>query len=105
MPEPREYTTDEVREKFLAHLRAMVKYWATVPVTDGTRTVEDRISGAVFSTLVALDGGCLDIPGFKVIPTPHKDDKEYQRKRGSNWYPDTGDIGGCLHELFYKQKP
>lgn len=98
----RAYTMEEVREKFLAHVREMVLYWER---EDRKPDVHDKLSGLAFSILSALDGCSGDIPGFQVIPSAHPDDRKYHEERGENWYPDDCDIAGGLHEHFYKREP
>lgn len=101
MSKPRQYTTDEVREKLLSYVRGLVDYWDK---TDRPR--KESLSGLAFSILSTLDGGSVEVPGFVVAPSPHESDEEYHRQRGENWYPrveSEHDIAGCLHELFYKK--
>ncbi len=111
---PRELTADEVRDRFLDHARAMVRFWSDPdlrqnPLEDRT-DIERRVSGAVFSILVALDGALGDLPGFIVAPRPHPDDREFLRGEGENWFPENhdaavkADIAGELHDLFYPPK-
>jgi len=105
MSEPRAYTQAEVREKFLAKAAATALYWATVENpgrATGESEMEARTTGAIFSMLVALDGGTMDLPGFKISPAPHESDEEYSRDEGENWFPsDLEDLGGALHEEFH----
>lgn len=99
---PREYTADEVQESFLAHLREVISCWANL---EGEHSVEDRVSGAVFSTLVTLDGGSGDQPGYTVSPSTDPGNVAWARANGMNWYAEGCDIGGGLHELLaYKSK-
>lgn len=98
MSESRAFTEEEVRERFLAHVRTMAKYWDGVP----NQTPSDKLDGLAFSIMVLLDGGT-GLPGFKVIPDPHPDDKAYHQREGENWYPDDVDIAGCLHDLYLKK--
>ena len=99
---PREYTTDEVREQFLDYVRDTIQYWVKHP-----SNVQDRVSGAVFSVLAAIDGSAGSLPGFVLAPSPHPDDKAYNQKNGDNWYPDAPtvncDIAGSLHERLYRE--
>lgn len=99
--EPRAYTTEEVREHFLNHVRNMVDYWDRHVERETTR---ERLSGLAFSLLVLLDGGT-HLPGFVVAPAPHRDDREFHISEGKNYYPEAPevecDIAGFLHELFY----
>jgi hypothetical protein len=97
---PREWTVDEVRDKFLHQLRTYVQYWFTLP----GRSLKDRFGGLAFSTLVLLDGGT-DLPGFVVTPAPHPTDKDYNISRGANWFPESNleaDIAGALHEKWHQ---
>ena len=94
----REYTTDEVRERFLHYVRSIVDYWEHVPNPYGTRT-----SGVAFCILSMLDGGTAGLPGFVVAPSPHPDDKQCRIDNEENWYPEAPqvqcNIAGDLHEL------
>lgn len=98
MSKPRMLTTDEVRERFLDHVRTLAAYWNDVP----NQTTRDKLDGLAFSIMVLLDGGT-GLPGFKVTPNPHAADKEYHRREGSNWFPNDCDIAGCLHDMYHKK--
>lgn len=106
MSEPRELTTDEVRDHFLRYIWAMVDYWE-----QETRapTPRRKLSGLAHSILTAIDGCASGTPGFILAPCPHPDDKEFSRAEGENWFPvaaeDEHDIGGSLHERFYDLAP
>jgi hypothetical protein len=93
----REYTRDEVREKLINHIRALVDYWAQVE----NRATHEKLSGLAFSILNILDGGSAGVPGFLLIPHPHPEDKQFHIDNGENWFPNEIDIGGGLHEIFY----
>lgn len=106
----REMTTEEVRDQFLNHLRCMINYWATIPAEQNVSNQDDslwRVSGVVFSVLVALDGSAVSLPGFIVAPDPHPDDKKYHIENQENWWPENladnikADIAGNLHELLH----
>lgn len=105
---PHQLTEAEVRAEFLRHMWVIVDEWAN---STREHSVRERIAGAVFSVLSTLDGCSTDIPGFVVAPCPHKDNKEYQKQRGQDWYPKTDeskikyDIGGTLHERFHDFDP
>ena len=93
---PRALTRDEIRSKFLAHVRAMVRYWAKQP-----GTAAERCEGVAFSVLTMLDGCAADLPAFRIVADPHPDDRAFREEQGENWYPDASDgidIGGALHE-------
>jgi hypothetical protein len=98
MSEPRAYTEEEVRSKFLDHVRLLVSYWDGQPTTS-----RNKLDGLAFSIMTTLDGGS-GLPGFIVTPNPHVDDKEFNRAEGNNWYPDDCDIAGCLHDQYYKKE-
>jgi hypothetical protein len=91
----RPLTEEEVRQRFLDNVRALVQHWERNP------KVEDRCSGVAFSILALLDG-CSGFPACKVIPSPHESDKEFNESNGDNWFPEGVDIAGSLHEEFYK---
>lgn len=105
MEEPREKTTEEIREEFLKHVRHLIQYWDEVSGKNAPETQKERLEGLAFSILVALDGNTMALPKFIVAPDPHPDDKEYLISEGNNYYPENhnsdvkGDIAGCLHEL------
>lgn len=100
--DPRVYTEEECREKFLRHLAGYVRYWLK---EKRAATVEEKLAGLAFSMLVMIDGGTVELPSFKLSPAPHDDDKEYCQKNGEDWWPqekDAVDIGGGLHEEWHK---
>ena len=69
----KEYTTEEVREKFLNKLWTIVDFWNDL---DTSKTTRERISGAVFSILAEIDGCGGDIPSFILAPDPHPADEK-----------------------------
>lgn len=106
--EAREYTTAEVKAKFLAYMWTLIDYWdANKP------NKREALEGLAFSILSTIDGDSLELPGFLLLPNPHEDDKEYMQSHGENWFPapiegmlELCDISeGSLHELFYAAKP
>lgn len=114
MSEPREWTREEIRQEFVAHVRMLAQYWATVDLQRGALTpeqnVKERVEGVAFSILAAIDGCAGDLPAFMLVPLPHPSDKQYHQDEGVNWYPDPPehddicDISGGLHEIFHVQK-
>lgn len=100
----REYTEEEVRASFLEAVRDIVQYWEN----ESRTAPSEKPSGVAFSILVLLDGGHGFMPGFVVAPSPHPDDKEYNREHGENWFPENHesntkcDIAGALHELYHQ---
>ena len=107
MTKPREYTTNEIREMFLDQVRGNIEYWNKVELKPENDNQKYRIEGAIFSTLVLLDGGT-NLSGWIVAPCPHPEDKQFHIDNQSNYFPENhdveikGDIAGCLHELFHK---
>ena len=99
-----EYTTDEIREKVLTHIKKMSVYWESQKNMPSC----EKLDGLVFSILSMLDGCSMDLPGFIVAPDPHPSDKEYHIDNNEKYFPDNqnakvkGDIAGCLHELMLK---
>lgn len=102
---PRAYTTEEMRELFLAYLHNMISYWATVELRSPPRefkhgAVHERLEGLAHSILVAFDGAAGELPAFDLVPAPHEEDEAYCREEGENWWsaaePINGDVR--LHE-------
>ncbi len=110
MPEPREFTSEEVRDLLLKHIVGLCHYWAhETRVT----SIEDRLQGLAFSILSALDGSSAELPTFEVVCTPHPTDKEFHLGQGENWFPrpmasDDGKLDidaaslGNLHEFWHE---
>lgn len=97
---PKAYTPEEVREMFLDQLRATKKYWLN---ESRVKTESERMDGLVFSILVMLDGGTMDLPAFDLIPSPHEGDKDYLTSQGEKYFSKEV-INDCqLHELWYKK--
>jgi len=97
---PRQLTSEEVRDQFLAHVWHTIRYWQRIEDPGG-----DRIEGVVFSVLAALDGSAVALPGFIIAPAPHVSDKQYCIKQRKNYFPKAPkvkcDIAGRLHDLFH----
>lgn len=106
----RQYTRDEVREKFLKTVASYVKYWENESRAVTTR---EKLEGLAFGILVILDGGCPNVPGFLVVPDPHEEDKDYLIGEGEDYFPVSksikdvraNDIGGGLHEHIHNFFP
>jgi len=95
IPTPRELTTAEVREAFIARAIAIC-----IHVLDDPRTItkQDAVSTAVFSVLSMIDGSAVNLPAFILAPDPHPTDKAYCEDNGKNWYPENHevDIKSCI---------
>lgn len=99
--EPRPWTKEEAREKFLKHIWGLIQFWADAKVDNDL----EKMEGLAFSILSSLDGTSMELPAYQVIPCPHPNDEEFHRVRGNNWYSDDIDIGGELHSNFYTYCP
>lgn len=104
MSEPRAFTEDEMRDKFLNHIHVMVNYWATLPdvdrATGRTMTIKDRCDGVAFSILSTLDGCSMVIPAVDLVFCPHEEDKEYCISEGENWVEPETRVSTSLHEYY-----
>jgi len=101
MSEPRALKEQECRDAFLQYVRGLIDYCEK---ETRKQSVREKLELLVFAILVSIDGESVEVPGFRFIPNPHHDDREYRRNRGENWWPDDVDIGGCLHDQFCKMK-
>lgn len=97
MKKQKTYTKDEAVGFFLSHVWDVIDNWG---IEDLPMTLRERLSGLAFSILVALDGGAMDLPSFKVIPIENKADEPYNAKHGLQAWPEV-DLGGSLHEIFH----
>ncbi len=103
----KEYTEEEVREKFLKNVWNILNYWKN---ESRAPSLEEKMEGFAFSMLVLLDGENGNSPGFIVAPMAHESDKDYSISLGEDYYPQNHasnvkcDIAGCLHEEFSKYK-
>lgn len=99
---PREMTEEECRNALIDHIHAII-----ADTLQSTRlpTQRDKLELVAFSILTALDGCAGALPGFKVIPHPHRDDKKFHATNGENWWPNRIDIAGSLHDHFFERKP
>ena len=98
----KEFTTNEVQEQFMNHVRMLIEYWDK----SDKETTKEKIEGFAFSLLATIDGCGVDLPPFILAPEPHEDDKQYHINNGNNYYAENNnancDIAGNLHELLYK---
>jgi len=100
----KEFTTDEVREQFMNHVRMLIDYWDN----SDRETSKEKIEGFAHSLLATIDGSSAELPSFVLAPTPHEDDKQFHINNGENYYAENEnvncDIAGNLHELIYKAR-
>lgn len=79
-PTPRAYTSEELRNNVLNHVRLMVEYWATLPGLDE----RSRCDGVAFSILTMIDGSA-DQPPMALVALSSDEDKKYSVEKGENW--------------------
>jgi len=104
MNDSRQYTAEEVRQKFFEHLMGLVKFWDRVD----DRSAKGKMYGLIHSLLVTFDGMSGDMPGFLIYPRCHSSDPEYHKDNGDNWYPTNDDAemeceiscGDMLHDAW-----
>lgn len=102
LPTPAAYTTEEVRDMYLNHMRVLVNYWHN---ESRCETERERMEGLVFSILVMLDGGSASLPSVDLCLSPHPTDKEYLTSIGEKHFEAGMIINNCqLHELWFKKK-
>ncbi len=95
-----EKTTEQVSDEFIGYVNHLFKD----ATKDFSEENKEKIHTMVFSMLVGIDGESMALPGFILAPNPHKDDKEYNKKEGNDYYPQNHnakvncDIGGNLHD-------
>lgn len=90
-----EKTKEQIQKEFILCFKNIAGYWEKIP----NKTTKERLEGAMFTVLSLLDGCSPPMPGFKVIPNPHSDDKEFYKKEEKDWYPNNVDIAGNLHGM------
>ena len=104
----REYTKEEMREKFLKNIESIVRYWSDVNLNPKRDNIKYRCEGVGFSIMGLLDGCNCGMPSMLLIPYPHPDDKQFHIENNENYYPEPtqemleADIGGGLHEELFK---
>lgn len=109
----RPYTTEEMRQIFLDHVRSMVDYWSDPQQQHhmGSRkSVAGSLSGFAHSFLAMLSGCSMDLPGLDVtppqkptnlVPAPHPEDEAYHRENEDNWWVPEDINNGNLHYELY----
>lgn len=107
---PREYTREEVRERFLGQIRMFVTDQVTRAYPqqepEKRRELRERLEGLAHSILCILDGRT-NLPAFVVAPAPHPGDQADHQAHSENWYPAAPEVAcdiaweANLHELFY----
>ena len=100
MTKLRAYTEEEIIEMLMSKIYHSCQYWAN----ETLETTEiDRLEGLVHTILSTLDGSSLELPSFDLIACPHKEDKEWYKENGENWFNKTR-IHTSLHDEYYAYK-
>lgn len=95
-------TAKECEVEFIEHVRLMVRWWLN---ESRAQTHKEKLEGLAHSILAAIDGSAASLPAFKLIPSPHPSDKDYNAKQGDDWWPEGRDIAGRLAwRLFNEDK-
>lgn len=87
------YTMEEVQEKFLNYLHALVDYWDKV----NSRNSKEKMEGLIHSILVTFDGTSIEFPALDIVLRPHPDDKDYHIGNHEQWFED----GMCINDDVY----
>ncbi len=100
----RQLTREEARDEFLKYI------WDRIEECESTdeqvlrqpKTIHERLSLLAFGILVMIDGESIQIPGCDLVPHVPKEDQDYWKSQGKNWFPDGEDISmGGLHDRLY----
>jgi hypothetical protein len=91
----REYTKEEMLDMFVYKLGDISKYWATVNVDAAKDFISRncineahyRTNGVIFSIMSMIDGCDGSMPAFKIVPSPHPDDKQFRIDNDENYWP------------------
>jgi len=103
MKKPRELKIKEIETNFLNMIKSTIEEVEKYK----DKSEREKLELLAFSILVNIDGEGGNLPAWILAPDPHKDDKEYNKKNGNNWYPENykskvnGDISGSLHNGFH----
>ena len=100
---PRQYTTDEVQERFLQKVWSLVIFWSEQ--TNLREPSYGYMMDLAANILALLDGEDADLPPFIVQPAPAADAKSARQRQKLDWYPEHTDlpfhnIAGFLHGNF-----
>lgn len=97
----RAYTAEELRERFLDHVRHQIAYWER---EGRAPTAREKLEGLAFSIMNIFDG-TTGLPAFDITAAPHPDDKQFNIDNGENWIEPGTVINDCmLHELLFEKE-
>ncbi len=89
-------TEKETKMEILEYIKTMRNYWIDLP----SKSLKERMNGIIFSILVMFDGES-DLPAMDIVIRPHEDDRDYNEKYDTNWFPDGLILeDGDLHNLW-----
>ena len=94
----RAWTPEETARLLVTKTVDIANYWAKVP----NQTKEQACQGVAFSILSMLDGSNVDLPAFDLVPSVHKDDKQYAIDAGHNYFEPANVVSTPLHEMFHR---
>lgn len=100
MGRAKKLTRKQIIDRFLAHINGVAEY---AEKESRWQTPREKIRGAIFSVLAAIDGSAVALPSFTLCPAPHPDDRDYNKERGEDYYPEESEhinIAGELHSAF-----
>ena len=100
LTKPHAYDAKEAPEVFLRHLAMVKKYWMDLP----NITLQQRMSGVIFSILSTVDGCNGAMPGFNIVPVVSDHNARFHAKCGEHWFQDGKPINEQvqLHELWHQ---
>lgn len=104
MNSPRQYTVEETRKHLIETIWGYIDYWDSRE----NKTSRQKLAGLAFGILVILDGDSAELPKFSVIPDSHISNKDYNIKRGRNYYSTELKLEydlTPLHEYFFTYEP
>jgi hypothetical protein len=102
MSELRVFTKEEVLNDFMDGIRSLVDYWSSEDYVKD-RDQRYRLQGLAHSILTLIDGLSSDNPGFNLVVNVHPEDKEYNIKRGENYYENGMIINDetCMNDILF----
>jgi hypothetical protein len=96
----RAYTKEESRKIVLDHIRALVRYWDSLP----DKPSKEKLEGLAFSILTMIDGDSM-LPSMDIVLRPNPADQAFHKGHGENWFKDCLILNDdcALHEFFHER--
>lgn len=82
--QPRAYTKEEMRDRFIDHLKSMIEF----QLYSKNKTEKEKLEGIVYSFCTLIDGVSSGFPCVDLVMRPHSSDKNYHIENGENWIED-----------------